>query len=394
MATDGVMIVTERIALKPNREQEAFFWKCANTARFVYNYSLSLKKEVYENKGISLSHFDISKIFTQLKQIEEYSWLKETPNETIKTAIRDMDTAFKNFFSGRGYPRFKRKSRETPSFYTRYDSIKSIDERHIKICGLKKPIKTYEKVVIPSKIMNPRIKYDGKYWYLTFGVELKAENIRIKTVNRIANTYFNEIKNKEETEPLGIDLGIKNTAICSNGKVYENINKTYNVKRLERKKRRLQQQISRKFEMNKKGNKYVKTKNIIKKQKQLKLVQRKLNNIRNTFINQMTTEIVKTKPSKIVIEDLKVSNMMKNKHLAKAIQEQSWYEIRRQLEYKSRIHGIKIQIAPKFYASSKICSNCGYVDKDLKLSDRVYSCPQCKLRIDRDYNAAINLSRL
>ena len=394
MATDGVMIVTERIALKPNREQEAFFWKCANTARFVYNYSLSLKKEVYEDKGISLSYFDISKIFTQLKQIEEYSWLKETPNETIKAAIRDMDTAFKNFFSGRGYPRFKKKSREVPSFYTRYDSIKSIDERHIKMGGLKKPIKTYKKVTVPNKAMNPRIKYDGKYWYLTFGIELKSENNNVNTVNRIANTYFNEIKNKEETEPLGIDLGIKHTAVCSNGKVYENINKSDEVMRLERKKKRLQQQISRKFEMNKEGSKYVRTKNIAKKQKQLKLVQRKLNNIRNTFINQMTSEIVKTKPSKIVIEDLKVTNIMKNKHLAKAIQEQSWYEIRRQLEYKSRIHGIKIQIAPKFYASSKTCSNCGNINKNLKLSDREYSCPQCNLRINRDYNAAINLSKL
>ena len=145
--------------------------------------------------------------------------------------------------------------------------------------------------------------------------------------------------------------------------------------------------------MNKKGNKFIKTQNIKKVEKKIKLVQRRINNIRNTYINQMTTEIVKTKPSKIVIEDLAVSNMLKNKYLANSIQEQKWYEIRRQLEYKSSLYMIKIQVANRFYASSKTCSNCGYINKTLKLSDRTFKCPKCGLIIDRDCNASINLSK-
>ena len=184
------------------------------------------------------------------------------------------------------------------------------------------------------------------------------------------------------------------TAVCSDGKAYENINKTPEMQRLEQKKKHLQQQLSRKYEMNKQGNKFVETKNIIKYKKQLKLVQRRMNNIRNTYINQMTSEIVKTKPSKIVIEDLAVSNMMKNKYLAKSIQEQCWYEIRRQLEYKSQLYNIPVQLAPRFYSSSKTCSNCGHVNKNLTLANRIYICPECGLKIDRDYNASINLSRL
>ena len=146
--------------------------------------------------------------------------------------------------------------------------------------------------------------------------------------------------------------------------------------------------------MNKQGNNFIKTKNIIKQEKQLKLVQRRMNNIRNTYINQMTSEIVKTKPSKIVIEDLAVSNMMKNKYLAKSIQQQCWYEIRRQLEYKGQLYSIPVQIAPRFYPSSKKCSHCGYIDKNLTLADRTFICTECGLEIDRDYNASINLSRL
>ena len=304
-----------------------------------------------------------------------------------------MDNAFKNFFKGAGYPKFKKKNRTEPAFYTKYSSLYSKDSKHIKICGLKQPVKTYEKCVIPNKPCNPRIKYDGKYWYLTYGVEVIPENANRRIIWDKLQVY-KELQSKESTEPLGIDLGIKNTAVCSNGVTYENINKTPEIQRLEAKKKRLQQQLSRKYEMNKQGNKFIKTKNIIKLEKQIKLVQRRINNIRNTYINQMTSEIVKTKPSKIVIEDLAVSNMMKNKYLAKSIQEQNLYEIRRQLEYKGALYNIPVQIAPRFYPSSKTCSDCGHVNKELTLADRVYICPECGLEIDRDYNASINLSRL
>lgn len=387
------MYLTCRVALKPNKEQETFFWECANAVRFVYNFSLNLKTEAYKTEGISLDSNNITKYITQLKYTEQYSWLVDIPSETIKYAVKDMDSAFKKFFKGAGYPRFKKKNKTEPAFYTRYDRLYSVDDTHIKICGLKQPVRTHEKCVISESPRNPRIKYDGKYWHLTYGVELSPENREIPVISNKFKTY-SEIKAKESTESLGIDLGILHTAVCSDGRIYENINKIPEMQRLKQKKKRLQQQISRKYEMNKQGNMFVKTKNIIKQEKQLKLVIRRINNIRNTYINQMTSEIVKTKPSKIVIEDLAVSNMMKNKYLAKSIQEQCWYEIRRQLEYKGQLYSIPVQLAPRLYPSSKTCSNCGHVNKTLTLANRAFICTECGFKIDRDYNASINLSRL
>lgn len=398
------MYLTCKIALKPNKEQEQTFWEWSNAARFIYNFALGLKSKAYQEQDIKLSWNDITKIITQLKQNEDYKWLSEIPSETIKYAVKDMDTAFRKFYSGAGYPKFKKKNKTVPSFYTRYDKLHSTDNNHIKICGIKEPIKTYEVCLIPAKPRNPRIKYDGKYWYLTFGVELIPENKDIPTISNKFKTY-QEIKQKEYSEPLGIDLGILNTAVCSNGKVYININKTNTeIQRLERKKRRLQQQLSRKYiennkqfyklDNNEKKDKHPnKSKNIIKLEHKIKLIQRRINNIQDNYINNMTTEIVKTKPSKIVIEDLAVSNMMKNKYLVRHIQEQKWYEIRRQLEYKSQLYNIPLQLVSRFYASSKICSNCGHINQKLTLSDRVYKCSKCNLTIDRDYNAAINLSK-
>lgn len=386
------MYITCRVALKPNKEQERAFWMFANAARFIYNFSLGLKTKAYNEYGMSLKWNDIVRLITQLKRTEEYEWLSEIPSETIKFAVKDMDKAFKRFYNGAGYPRFKKKSRTTPSFYTRYDKMHSVDDRHIKICGVKQPIKTYEKCLIPDKPLNPRIKYDGKYWYLTFGFEITAENKNIPLIQKKLKVY-SEISKKDTTPSLGIDLGILSTAVCSDGVTYRNINKDPEVIRLEKKKKRLQQQVSRKYNMNKQDGKFIKTQNIKKVEKQIKLVQRRINNIRDTYINQMTKEIVKTKPSKIVIEDLAVSNMLKNKYLAKAIQEQKWYKIRMLLEYKGKLYGIPVHTAPRFYASSKTCSRCGYINKGLTLADRNYTCPNCGLTIDRDYNAAINLSR-
>lgn len=386
------MIITCRVALNPNKEQEKLFWSWANAARFVFNFSLNLKAEAYKEDETNLDLNTICKIITQLKHTEQYGWLNEVPSETIKYAVKDMDTAFKNFLSGKGYPNFKKKSTTTPSFRARYDRMHSVDEKHIKISGIKQPVKTYEKCLIPDKPLNPRVKHDGKYWYLTFGVEITPENKDIPLIQKKMQIYSDILK-KDTTPALGIDLGILNTAVCSNGVTYRNINKDTEIIRLERKKKRLQQQVSRKYNMNKQGDKFIKTQNIKKVEKKIKLVQRRINNIRNTYINQITTEIVKTKPSKIVIEDLAISNMLKNQYLAKSIQDQKWYEIRRQLEYKSNLYLIEIQVANRFYASSKTCSNCGYVDKTLKLSDRTFTCPKCGLIIDRDYNASINLSK-
>jgi putative transposase len=191
---------------------------------------------------------------------------------------------------------------------------------------------------------------------------------------------------------LGIDLGIKDLAICSDGTVYKNINKTDTVRKTEKRLRRLQRRVSRKYEMNKQVRSFVKTCNIIKMEKRLKLLNRRLTNIRNNYIHQTTTSIVRTKPCVIVMENLNVSGMMKNRHLAKAIQEQKLYEFKRQIIYKCEKFGIKFIEADRFYPSSKQCSQCGHLKRDLKLSNRTYHC-DCGLHIDRDLNAAINLAQ-
>lgn len=205
---------------------------------------------------------------------------------------------------------------------------------------------------------------------------------------------FNEtIKtNQNYKDGLGIDLGIKDLAICSDGNIYKNINKTKSIKQLEKNKRRLQRSISRKYENNKKGGKYCKTCNIIKSEKKLLKLNHKLTNIRTNYLHQVTSEIIKREPSFIVIEDLNIKGMMKNRHLSKAVQEQKLYEFRRQITYKSEWNDIKLIIADRWFPSSKLCSCCGNIKKDLKLSDRIYKC-ECGNVIDRDYQAALNLKQ-
>ena len=193
-------------------------------------------------------------------------------------------------------------------------------------------------------------------------------------------------------EGIGIDLGIKDFAICSDRSVYKNVNKTQKVKKLEKQKRRLQRSVSRSYEKNKKGVSYCKTNNVIKKEKLLLKLNHRLTNIRHGYLHQITSEIVKREPSFIVLEDLNVKGMMKNKHLSKAIQQQGFYEFRRQLEYKSAWNNICVIIADRLFPSSKLCSCCGNIKKDLKLSDRIYKC-KCGNVIDRDYQAALNLKR-
>ena len=241
-------------------------------------------------------------------------------------------------------------------------------------------VKTNEQLPMNVKYTNPRISYDNKYWYISVGIEQE------------------EIQEELTDVSLGIDLGLKELAICSNGKVFKNINKTYVVRKIEKRLKRLQKQVSRKYELNKikKGGEnrcqFVKSNNIIKLEKQIQQTHRRLANIRNNYLHQTTTSIVKTKPYRIVIEDLAVSNMMKNKHLSDSIRKQGFYEFKRQLEYKCKLRGIELVVADRFYPSSKTCSQCGEIKKDLKLKDRVYKC-NCGLNIDRDLNASINLSK-
>lgn len=378
------MIKTIRVMLIPNNKQKTKLFQYANTARFAYNWALGREKENYKNGGKFLSDGDLRKEFTQLKKTEEYFWLNEVSNNVTKQAIKDACNAYKNFFKAYSkFPKFKSRKHSVPSFYQ--DNVKiKFTETHVKVEGFatskkKNKQKTnwirlaeYNRIPTDCKYTNPRIKYDGLNWWITVGVE------------------YEDSTAIPSDDGIGIDLGIKDLAICSDSNKYKNINKTQKVRKLEKQKRRLQRSISRSYEKNKQGKEYRKTNNVIKKENKLLKLNHRLTNIRHNHLHKTTSEIIKREPSFICIEDLNVSGMMKNKHLSKSIQQQGFYEFRRQIEYKSAWNNIPVIIADRFFPSSKLCSCCGSIKKDLKLSDRIYKC-ECGNVIDRDYQAALNL---
>jgi putative transposase len=378
------MIKVIKVRLKPNNKQLTKLFQYAGCARFAYNWAVAREEENYKQGNKFLTDNELRKEFTQLKKQEEYKWLNEVSCNVTKQAIKDVCNNYKRFFKGQcKYPKFKSKKHSTPSFYQ--DNVKiRFTDTHVKVEGFAKSkkqnkqqlnwIKLCEKGRIPTncKYMNPRFTYDGLYWYVSVGIEIDD------------NT------NLSLNDGIGIDLGIKNLAICSDGNTYKNINKMQRVKKLERRKRRLQRSISRRYEKNKKGKNYCKTSNIIKREKELLKVTKRLTNIRHNYLHQITSEIIKRKPSFICMEDLNVSGMMKNRHLSKAVQQQGFYEFRRQIEYKSGWSNIPVIIADRFFPSSKLCSCCGVIKKDLKLSDRTYKC-ECGNIIDRDFQASLNL---
>lgn len=380
------MIKTLKIMLIPNNKQRSKLFQSAGVARFAYNWALGREQENYKNGGSFLSDYDLRKEFTQLKSTKEFNWLNHYSNNITKQAIKDACLAYKRFFKGQSsYPRFKSKRKSKPSFYVDTDKIQFTDKavKLEKITTSRKKnrqklnwIKFAERNKIPTdgKYMNPRITFDGMNWWLTVGMEYIA--------------YTETLTNKG----IGIDLGIKNLAICSDmDEPYKNINKTQKIRKLKKKKRRLQRKISKKYLINKKGDSYCKTSNIIKAEKELLKLNHRLTNIRHNYLHQTTTEIINRKPKFIVLEDLNVKGMMKNKHLSEAVAEQCFYEFYRQIEYKASWNHIKFIAADRFYASSKICSCCGAIKKDLKLRDRTYKCDNCNTVMDRDKNASINL---
>ena len=375
------MIKSYKVRLEPNKQQEQQMFFQAGCARHIYNWTLAFQKERYEKGEKFISAMGMSKYLTAYKKQEGNEWLKDCDSIVLVTAYTDACTAFKNFFrevkkgNVKSYPRFKSKNKTTPAFAPNYQAIK-ISENQVKLpkIGI---VKLSRKNYIPivNKYSNPRVTYDGLHWYISVGVEQEDY--------------------KPELNPtvLGVDLGVKDLAIVSDGTVYKNINKTAEMKKLEKKLKRLQRQVSKKYDMNKDGKVYHKTNNIIKLEKQILKLQHRIRDIRNNYRHTMTHQLVEKKPQKIVIEDLNVKGMMKNKHLSDAIGKQGFFEIQRQLQYKTQEYGIELVIADRWYPSSKTCSRCGNVKQDLKLKDRVYICPKCGLEIDRDLNAAINLSQ-
>ena len=370
------MIKSIKIRLSPTKEQEELMFQSVGIARFAYNWGLSKWEEMYK-EGIKPSKAKIRKEFNNsIRKNDDFKWLYNVSGQITAQAFADLEDAYKNFFDGLAQrPKFKNKKKSKKSFYVRYDAIKFSNNRvNIEKIGKVKYSSNY-KIPKLDKYTNPRCHFDGKYWYLTFGFEHGESQASLN-----------------EDLSIGIDLGISHLAIVNHlDKPIKNINKSKEVRRLKKKLKRLQRQVSRKYEMNKKGSKFVKTNNIIKLERQIKLVHRRLNNIRNNHIHQATSKIIKLNPYRVVMEGLNVSGMMKNKHLAEKIAEQKFYEFKRQMKYKCEFNKIEFFEADRWYPSSKSCCHCGGIKKDLKLSDRTYICNECGLVIDRDKNASINL---
>ena len=371
------MIRSYKIRLLPNQEQEQLLWKHINTSRFVWNFGLSHQEELYKNNQKHLSGYDLRKVLTNLKQQDGYMWLKEVSAYTISDVCLDLDNAYKRFFNKQNHkPKFKKKNKCKNSFPIRSDRFYFNNNcANIEKIGKIKYQTNYNlhQGRNMCKFTNPRIKYKNNKWILSFGMECDSQT-QIFTDNS-----------------MGIDLGIKELAIVSCGdkfKVFKNINKTKIVKKLNKQLKHAQRKVSRKYYTNKSWNK---SNNIIKAEKRVKQLYNKLSNIRKNYIHQITRELINMLPKRIVMEDLNVKGMMKNRHLSKAIQEQCFYEFRRQMQYKCEEYGIEFVLANRFYPSSKLCSDCGFKKKDLKLSDRIYKCNNCGLIIDRDENASINL---
>lgn len=404
------MILAKKVRLLPNVEQEKQLWKSAGTSRYVYNWALNKQIEHFQSTGklTKINDSTLRKELTQLKQNKDYEWLYEISNNIAKQSVKDVCKAIDRFHkqsikfgyryrklaikSGKtltfndfeDFPRFKSRKRSKPSFYNDTSKLKvKVDKVLIEKIGWVK-LAEVNRIPMNVKYYNPRISYDGKYWYISVSVEEKGP-----------------ISGKNDIS-IGIDLGLKDLAVVSHiDSAFKNINKTKGVKKLKKKLSRIQKQISKKYEKNKvlteeageNRYKFIKTNNIIKLEKEINLIHRRLSNIRLNHIHQITTAIVKTKPCRVVVEDLNIKDMMKNKHLSEEIQEQCFNKFINILEYKCKFNSIELEKADRFYPSSKICSCCGEIKKDLKLKDRVFICPSCNFKIDRDKNAAINLSR-
>ena len=383
-----------KIALDLTDEQEQQMWKSVGVARWSYNYAITRDREHYlnylEDNTLSktLTEGQIRKELTVLKNTTN-PWLKEVGSNVIKQAVKDWNDARNRFFKGFGKaPKYKSRNTSKPSFYVNYESLRRVEGGFIgEKLGFIKTKEPLPRLRKGTHYKNPRISFDGKYWYLSFSYEVPDISVELTDL------------------VIGVDLGVKTLATLSTGEFIENINKSHRVKQLEKQLRR-ERHLARQLQANTKG--YLTTanggrkpiyrrplelcSNIQETKRKIKLIYRKLYSIRMNHLHQTTSYLVKQLPKGIVIEDLNIKGMMKNRHLAKSIQNAMFYEFRRQLEYKCLQYGIYLVVADRFYPSSKTCSYCGCIKSKLNLNERTYKCDSCGLKKDRDLNAAENLA--
>lgn len=382
------MLKSYKTEIKPTLEQKRTINRTIGVCRYVYNFYLAHNKEIYETEKRFVSGMDFSKWLNNefISNNPDFHWIKEVSSKSVKQSIMNAERAFKNFFKGKThFPKFKKKVKSNVKMYFVKTDAKTIIqcERHrLKIPTLGW-VRLKEKGYIPTNsnthiIKSGTVSYKAGRYYVSVLVE---EQERQKPV-------LNDFG-------IGIDLGIKDFVICSDGRIYKNINKSSRIRNLEKKLGREQHSLSRKYESYKKLNKNLKgeaTRQNIQKQKlKVQKLHQRLDNIRTDYINKVIYELAKTKPMWIAIEDLNVSGMMKNRRLSKSVAQQKFFEFRTKLLAKCNRYGIELRLVDRFYPSSKTCHCCGNIKSDLRLSDRVYHCDECGYTEDRDYNASLNL---
>ncbi|MGU8527634.1 RNA-guided endonuclease InsQ/TnpB family protein [Clostridium perfringens] len=382
-----------KMEINPTDEQKSKIHRTIGVSRFIYNFYIARNKEIYEREGKFVSGIDFSKWLNNeyIHNNQEMNWIKEVSSKATKQAIMNGDKAFRDFFKkDKGFPKFKKKkNQDVKAYFPKNNKTDWTLERHkVKIPTLGwVRLKEFGYIPTNSIVKSGTVSQKADRYYVSILVE--ERDIEISNGNTGIKIF------NHNNEGVGIDLGIKEFAVCSDGIKFKNINKTSTVKKVEKKLKREQRKLSRKYESLKIRNKKEKGGNVTRQniQKQIVKVQKlhqRLTNIRTDYINKTVSSIIKQKPSYITIEDLAVSNLMKNKHLSKAIASQKFFEFKTKLISKCKQNNIELRIVDRFYPSSKTCSQCGEIKKDLKLSDRVYKC-SCGLVIDRDLNASINL---
>ncbi|TBX09211.1 transposase [Clostridium perfringens] len=373
-----------KIEINPTNEQKSKIHQTIGVSRFIYNFYIARNKEIYEREGKFVSGMDFSKWLNNeyIPNNQEMKWIKEVSSKATKQAIMNGDKAFRDFFKkAKGFPKFKKKkNQDVKAYFPKNNKTDWTIERHrVKISTLGwVRLKEFGYIPINSMVKSGTVSKKADRYYVSILVE--ERDIKISNTNN---------------EGLGIDLGIKEFVVCSDGIKFKNINKTLTVKKIEKTLKREQRKLSRKYESLKTRNKNIRegratSQNIQKQIVKVQKLHQRLTNIRTDYINKTVANIVKQKPSYITIEDLNVKGMMKNKHLSKAIASQKFFEFKNKLVFKCKQNDVELRVVDRFYPSSKTCSNCGKVNKDLKLSDRIYRC-NCGLAIDRDLNASINL---
>ena len=367
--------------INPTEEQKARIRKTIGTCRYVYNFYLGHNKALHDNGEKFMTGKDFSLWLNNeyIPNNPDKTWIREVYSKAVKKSIEDGCAAFTRFFKHQSdFPKFKKKGKSDVKMYFVRNNPKDCQcERH----RLKIP--TLGWVRIKEKGYIPTTK--GGYMIRSGTVSVKAGRFYVSVLVEIPDVNINNNLN----EGIGIDLGLKDFAIISNGKTYRNINKSAGLKKLEKQLIREQRSLSRKYENLKKGESTQRA-NIQKQKLKVQKLHHKMDNIRTDYINKTIAEIVKTKPSYITIEDLNVKGMMKNRCLSKAVASQKFYEFRKRLKAKCDEKGIELRVADRFYPSSKTCHHCGSIRKNLKLSDRIYRC-ECGYVADRDLNAALNL---